>query len=795
MMNAVLDDNGFPVEDAEFPEELLDDALGEDEDGPELLDESDFIFDDEEDEIAFRNEQSLEALVSELESRKDRAVNHKLSIEQKWLEDERQYWGLRARGSDDEDDALDDMPVDNKTAEKVELAAARCGDMLFPTNDPNWALKPSPHSLDIDGNEIDADTAKAAVKQAGTYIADYLGQCQYAKHGRRSIHDSCRLGVGVIKGPYARQASKRVVRRTFEPLFYEDGTEMLDEDGQPMLDTENPTVELQTVVDTIPGVTHCDPWMLFLEGPVRSMDECAGAFEMHRYTPSKLATLGQLGFDEDQLRGLLEDGASLSDSETTLLTERDNILSGADNDDASANEREYVVWEYHGVIRPELLARLGLIEERDVDPLEMFWGEVWFCQGRALKADLNSILGDDRVPYYVVPYRRDQADIMNSQGVCRIMRDPQRTIDICYEAAQINTMLCSGPQVVYWDGKAVPADGSYLVDRPKTWRVTDTRVNSINDVISFTNIESSLPMIMPMYQVAVQNADSATQLPMMAHGEAANQVQQTASGLQMIFNQQNIVQRKYAHSWDDEVTAPMITRFYWWLMAWHEDDSIKIEMEVEARGASYLLVKDKQAQHLMMVMQMAASDPEMRAKLDMTELYKLTIGQMDVPVDRLFLPEDAEQAPDPMQEMAMKEAAAKLAAAEAGAGKAEAEAMIAQMTAQAMQNTGGASMGDIIRQAISADDNKTRILVAEMEREEEAMRLARNQDISWQELEAKMQDKERDRQIEVMFKEQEMQSVQARNQADEFSKGFKLRLEANEQRIRSLNMQKGFDSI
>ena len=143
----------------------------------------------------------------------------------------------------------------------------------------------------------------------------------------------------------------------------------------------------------------------------------------------------------------------------------------------------------------------------------------------------------------------------------------------------------------------------------------------------------------------------------------------------------------------------------------------------------------------------------------------------------------------------MKEAAAKLAAAEAGAGKAEAEAMIAQMTAQAMQNTGGASMGDIIRQAISADDNKTRILVAEMEREEEAMRLARNQDISWQELEAKMQDKERDRQIEVMFKEQEMQSVQARNQADEFSKGFKLRLEANEQRIRSLNMQKGFDSI
>jgi ABC-type Na+ transport system ATPase subunit NatA len=148
-----------------------------------------------------------------------------------------------------------------------------------------------------------------------------------------------------------------------------------------------------------------------------------------------------------------------------------------------------------------------------------------------------------------------------------------------------------------------------------------------------------------------------------------------------------------------------------------------------------------------------------------------------------------------MQEMAMKEAAAKLAAAEAGAGKAEAEAMIAQMTAQAMQNTGGASMGDIIRQAISADDNKTRILVAEMEREEEAMRLARNQDISWQELEAKMQDKERDRQIEVMFKEQEMQSVQARNQADEFSKGFKLRLEANEQRIRSLNMQKGFDSI
>lgn len=762
-----------------------EDAIAQVIDDLDMMDDEDIMFDQEEEE--YQEDQGLRALIGELEERKDRAVRHKIPIEQKWIEDERQYWGLRVQSSDDEDDVLADMPVDNKSAEKVELAAARIGDMLFPTNEPNWALKPPKKPLDLDGQPIDPDQAKASVRQASTYIEDYLNQSNYPKKGRLAVHDSCRIGVGVIKGPFPKVSTKRVMRRSM--------TDVLDEYGNVVEQT--PVVQLEMMQENIPAVSYVDPWMLFLEGPVRDMEECAGSFEMHEYSAAKLAGLVRNGFDEDNLRSLINDGAAHSDHESSLLEERKRLLASNSDEDFGEEEQNYIVWEYHGVIRPELLERLALIERGSADPLEMFWGEIWFCQGYPLKVDLNPIVGDERVPYYIVPYRRDNADIMNSQGVCRVMRDHQRTIDITYEAMQVNTILCSGPQVVHWEGKAVPSDGNYLVDRPKSWKVTDARVSSIADVIQFQNVESTLPQILPVYQIAVANADTATQLPILGTGESANNGQQTASGMVMTMNQQNIVQRKFAHAWDDECTMPLIERMYWWLMQFHEDESIKIDMEVEARGVSYLLVKDKQAQHLLMVMQMAENNPNMQKRINMDELYQLTIRQMDVPVERLFFTDEEmqQQGPDPAEQLQQQIAEAEMVKAKAEAGEAEAKAAQAQLEFQAARENGGMSSQDLARLQINENDNATRIDLARINHETEMMQLAQKEGMSWEQMQTKLSMDERDREFDRLVRAQQEERAARRERAEQFAKGYELRLEAQREQSRTQNLKQGFDSI
>lgn len=744
---------------------------------------------------------AMAALANELESKKESAIRSKLPIERRWLEDERQYWGIRVFVQDDESDSMSEAPpIDNKTAEKVELAAARVGDMLFPTNDPNWALNASPHPTDIDGQEIDARTANAAVDEAEDLIADYLNQCQYPKHGRNAIHDSCRLGVGVLKGPYSKMTSRKVVRRSWQEII-DETTEMpmVDEFGQPM---QSQVIQLETIKDTNPASIRVDPWMFF-PLPCRSMDECAGAFEMHLYKESKMSTLVDQGMDENALRDLMTRGPTHSEHESSLLEEREGMLI-ADTGDSEDEEKEFVVWEYHGAIKPTLLRRLGIIDQDDDDPLDMFWGEVWFCQGKILKVELNAILGDERVPYYVVPYRRDHANIMNSHGVPRIMRDAQRTIDMTYEAAQYNTRVTSGPQVAVWEEYAEPADGNWLIDGPKTWRIKDARVKSINDIIQFYQPQSAMDNILPLYEIAVQNADTATQLPMLAHGEAANTVQQTASGMQMVMNAQNIVQRKFAHAWDDEVTLPMLTRYYWWLMEFHEDDSIKVEMQVDPRGASYLLVKDKQAQHSLMFLQMALQDPELKSKIKMDDLYKLALSSMDIPVERLWKSEEevANEPPDPMQEMQQRQAAAEVEEAEARAIKAQAEADEAVIHAQMAQQGGGEDMAgrmelerELIRADTSSMENRTKIMIAQMERDGRMAEAVSNREISMAELSAKLQVQERDREIDTMLRRMEQQRAERHEAAQDFMQGFKLRLEANEQSLRAKNLKQGYDTF
>lgn len=726
-------------------------------------------------------------LGSELRKLKDKAVRHKSEVESRWIEDERQYWGFR---QSNEDDDAELPPIDNKTQAKVDIIAARIGDMMFPTNDRNWSVKATPRPTDIDGNAVDPRHAEWAAGEIENKIDDFLNECHYPKHGRRAIHDACRLGIGVIKGPYARMTTKRVVRRSQEPLMDEWGQMMLDEFGQPAVQS---VTRLDVVQEVNPASAYVDPWMFF-PLPCRSMDECEGVFEMHLYPKSKMAGLANHpGFDAEAIRRVMAAGPSLSDHETSLMRSRRKLLRKS-----SEKNEEFVVWEYHGPIDSKHLQRLGY---EVYDDLETYWGEVWFAGHEILKIDLNAILGDERVPYYVIPYKRDNADLMNSYGVTRVMRDDQRAIDIVYEAMQHNSKLTAGPQVIYWEGKASPVDGEYRIDGPKAWRVTDETVQSIQDVIQFQNIESALPNLLPMYELAKANADENTQLPVIAQGEAANTVP-TASGMAMVMNAQNVVQRRFAHAWDDEITIPMITRYYWWLMEFSDNDDIKVEAEVDPRGASYLLVKDMQAQHGMMALDLYSRFPQMAQRVKEDALFEIVFNFLDVPTDRIFRTEEEMQqmAEDPAAQMQQMQMELEMQKLQAEVQKIQAEAMRIEMQAQAGMGDDGAAMSLDYQKTLM--ELETRLMIAQMQRDARLAEVAAEKEIKVTELQTKLQTAEQDRQTKATLERLRLALQEQEMQMKQYNEGIKARvqmerkqLRAERQDLMAKNVARGYDTF
>ena len=732
-------------------------------------------------------ESALAALAQKLTIKKEKAVDHKRAAESRWIEDERQYWGIRSKRNDEDSDS-DRPPIDNITRSKTDIAASRIGDMLFPTNDKNFALTASPEPLDIDGNPIDAAQAEKAVDRIERKVEDNLNACNYPKHGRQAIEDACRLGIGIIKGPFSKSGVKRVVRRSEVPAI-DPMT------GQPAVDPmtgeviiEGYSVRSEIVRENRPASERVDPWTFF-PLPCRSMDSCEGVYQLHHMPKSKLYEMRNWpGFSEEAIgRVMLENKGkpSYTGQESSLIRERQNLLESG-----QSNFQDYIVWEYRGAIDAELLQKIGFGELDG--SLDMYWGEVWFSGSHVIKVEINSILGDERVPYYVFSYKRDDADILNAWGVPRLVREEQESVDILWEAIQYNAELCSGPQTTVKQGKIEPANGDYTIRGPKTWIIKSKDVNKSSDAIVHENIPSVVGQLLPIYDRAKQNANENTQLPMLAQGEAA-QTQMTASGQAMIMNAQNIVQRRAAHGWDDDITIPMLTRYYWWEMEFGEDDDAKIEMQVVARGSSYLMVKDMQGQHGMLAMQLINGDPELRQAIKGVEMYKRVLGTLDFPTDDLWLSDEEIQqsAANPAAQMQQQAQEAELRKLMAEAAKAEAEAQAAASD----QSAGREFEREEADRRLRDRELQVKLMIAEMDMNGKLADAASRENVSLAQIQKDLGIAEM--RIEVDAYKAEIQAAQRETDSARRAENaaVKNQIDANREMSRKENLRLGRDSI
>lgn len=684
--------------------------------------------------------QRIARVVGRLEKEADDRVSKREIIERRWLEDLEQYHGkYPEKVALSLEKAKKSKLFINQTRPKTNACEARLSDMLFPTDDKNWGIEPTPvpeltleaeqkvrqaaelklqaaqnpenTALASQANLADQEAqliqarlleARKRARAMEAEIDDHLRECNYAAQARDVIHDACKLGTGILKGPVLGGRS----RRTW---------------SQQQDDAGNVYHVMVAGQDKRPAFWRVDPWSFFPDPDATCVDESESFYERHLVNKKGLRKLArEVGFDLDVVKKLLD--SDPRSSTPTYLSDLRSITGAYD--DTSTDK--YHVWEYHGQLSAEdfadiasLFGRADLVEDagigEDVDPMTELNVVIWFCQGELLKFGLHYLDSGDPV-YSVFNLEKDEASIFGF-GIPYLMRDSQKSLNAAWRTMLDNAGLSSGPQIVANPDVIEPADGEWSLTARKIW----LRKSGAPNLPAFEQYEVSMHQgeLAGIVEMSKRNIDEETNISMIAQGEQGAHVTQTAHGMSMLMNATNVVFRRIVKNWDDDLTTPSIRRMYDFLMQFSQKQHIKGDYSVDARGSSVLLVKEMQSANLMAFLNMFSGHPILGRFLrdDGLPAMRSLAQTMMIPADELIKSDDeiaqeeaaaAEQMPQPQPEIM----------------KLEADMNLKQMEIQ------------------------SKLQIALIDRETEMMRLAAQHNMKLEELKAKLFDSDAKRKSE-----------------------------------------------
>jgi hypothetical protein len=469
---------------------------------------------------------------------------------------------------------------------------------------------------------------------------------------------------------------------------------------------------MEAVDEFRPGVEKVNVWDFFPDMSATIIDEANFIFERRYVSRKQLIEMsGNPGYMADQIREAIKmtstDNASSGDTHVARLRE----LSGLATD---MTQGRYELWEYHGPLDKDDLACCGFEMDEDQDELTLNEAVITFVNNIVIKADVNPMESKDR-PYAVFCYESDDTSIFGF-GLPYLVRHEQRIANASWRMALDNAALTTGGQIVLNREVLIPDDGNWSIRPRKTWHVTDPTVD-VRAAFHTHETSSHLDELLAIYNSARNMADDVTALPMLAQGEMGG-APDTASGMSMLLNSSNVVLRRVVKAFDDDITTPLITRFYDWNMQFNDKEEIKGDFEVDARGSSTLLVKETQTQALVTMMQLAES-PVFGPLVKHAELFrKVAQAQHITPHDVIVSDEEirameeaqSQEAEEPPLEIQLKQMdiQAKLQIAE----------MDAKIEMMKMEMQGQASMAQLegkLAETQVKEDNKANMHMSEMD--------------------------------------------------------------------------------
>lgn len=663
-------------------------------------------------------------IVTRLSTLAQDQVTAKSDIEQRWLRNVRAFHGYYDPQTEKSlKDKRQSKAYVKMTRAKTVTLEAKLFDLIFPTDDRNWGINPTPvpklsrelrdasmnamaaadaaNQAEAQGQPQQAEAiaqqgdnqaaraqaadeeikrARAASELMQEEMDDQLIESNYPQESRDMIHDAAMLGTGILKGPLVNQSAR--------------GKWIVNDDG---------TATLENREDPRPKVKRVDPWSFFPDMSARRIDEAEFTFERYLWSRKDLKKMVRThGFNPDAVRRILSDENQMrpvSAPGLTYLAE----LRGIVGEGSTVIKGRYVGWEYHGPLECDeviaLLKATGQAElaaeyEQEKDPLNEFNVIIYFCENEILKISPEYPLDSGDTLYSVYNIEESEASIFG-YGIPEIMADTASAFNSAWRMALDNGALSVGPQTIIEKDAIIPQDGNWTLTPRKIWLRIKAALSNQAPAMEFVNVPNNMNEISAIVKLASEFMDIETGIPMPQQGEQGTHTTQTVGGMTILQNAANIIFRRMVKNYDDGIITPTMRRLYDWNMQHSTRKEIKGDMSVDARGTSVLLVREVQAQNLIFAVMQLVANPNFAPMMKPYEaIRKLFQSMMIAPDDVMETKDDylenvkkaaeaSQQQPDP----ATINAQARIEAAKIQAQSREVSENVALMIAQMRERT------------------------------------------------------------------------------------------------------------
>lgn len=551
------------------------------------------------------------ALALKLSAKWDENARLRGPFEEKWLQALRQHKGIYDPEILEKIDTNSSKVYPKVTRAKDNMALSRLHEMLFPDLDRNWAIEPTPvprvskevatyikqglmvpdpqtmEPMIPSKEQLDKEIkvyVETAGKKMQAEMDDQLLEMNYAmKVAKPTLKSSAIFGHGIVKGPL--HETKVVVMWKPTPL------------GDDLTAIERKVRS--------PRFKNVPIWNWYPDLSVVHPEDMQGAFERHVMSKHDLRSLAkQPGFKKDIIARFLRENPDGNFSATRWEIQLRNLEAGVlgknvfDSSETAnvtlLGDKKYVVLEYWGYIDASDLRETGAVlagEEGDEIDGEIY-ANVWLIGNDLVKAVAVNPPGGDI--YKVNYWDKDDSNLFG-EGLPHTMRHSQLTISAAARMLLNNAAICSGPQF--------EVNYEYIVNEDinnifpfKVWMREGKGIDAQYDAVRVKHIESHIDEYLKIIDTFKAFGDEETCLPTWIISEPSTS-NETAQGTSMKMGAITMSLKDLVRNFDD-FTEQIIGSLYAWNMEFNEDEAIKGDFKIKARGSSSLVMKEVRTQAL-----------------------------------------------------------------------------------------------------------------------------------------------------------------------------------------------------
>lgn len=316
--------------------------------------------------------------------------------------------------------------------------------------------------------------------------------------------------------------------------------------------------------------------------------------ERHRMTREDLQSLiGVPGYNEDAIRTVLADFGTGQSGDWLWIDSAKADVEDKDISRAVHTDDLIDALQLWDSIEGKLLIEWG-VDEEEIDDASMSYPcEVWLVNNIVIRAVLNyDPLA--RKPYYLTSYEAKPGAV-DGKGVTDLCRDSQAMVNATARALANNMGISSGPQVGVNISRLPTGEDISDMHPWKIWQFQSSEYNDGSQPLQFFQPNSNANELMAVFEKFSERADEDTMIPKYMTGGHTPGASRTSSGLSMLISNAGKGIKQVISNIDQNVIIPAIERLYHDNLRYSEDPDLVGDVNINARGASSLVVKEAEA--------------------------------------------------------------------------------------------------------------------------------------------------------------------------------------------------------